>query len=480
MRIVQLATEFAPIAKAGGLGEVILGLSRELKRTGHEIEIILPKYDFIDMKSLRSVNLEVPDFKCFEKGKPHANAMWAAECEGLSLHLLDARHPAGYFHRGKIYGCEDDTSRFLYYSRAAIEYLAPTHRPIDVLHLHDWPVAAAALFVRDLFKLPVKTIVITIHNAAYQGKCAPWDLDYIGLNSKLYLTKEKLQDASHPELINLLKGGLLYSDIITTVSPTYAKEILTPEMGYGLEPIFRERHARLHGILNGLDLKFWDPATDPLLSLPYKSGDAPEKILSAKAENRRSLAKRLNLPDTHRPWVGAITRLAHQKGPELIEVAIEETLRLGGTFLLLGSGSPPALQSHFEKLREKLKGKPIYFLFAYDEALAHQVYAALDFLVLPSLYEPCGLAQMIAMRYGTIPIARATGGHLDTIIDKKNGFLFPDFTAASEKEAIGRAVRLFKESPSSLSTLIQNGMARDWSWKNAAQEYARLFQKTLT
>jgi len=248
-------------------------------------------------------------------------------------------------------------------------------------------------------------------------------------------------------------------------------------MGYGLESTFRAKSSHLYGILNGLDLKFWDPSSDPLLISPYKSGDSPEKILGAKMENRRALAKYLNVADKERPWIGAITRLAHQKGPELIEVAILETLRLGGSFILLGSSPSKELRAHLEELKEKLKGKPVHFHFEYSEALAHKLYAALDFLVLPSLYEPCGLAQMIAMRYGTIPIARATGGHVDTIIDKKNGFLFPDFTAASEKDVLGKAVRLFREN--SLQTLIQNGMARDWSWKISAQEYVRVFQMKL-
>lgn len=491
MKIVQLATEFAPIAKAGGLGEVTLGLSRELKRLGHEVEVILPKYDFIDLQRLRHVEMEVPNFRCMEKGNSHANAMWSAECEEVPLHLLDARHTAGYFHRGKIYGCEDDAARFLYFSKAAIEYLKLKAEPIDILHLHDWHVAAAAIFVREIFRLPIKSIVLTIHNAAYQGKCAPWDLDYIGLKSEKYLAKNPFQDddPAHPGLINLLKGGVLYSDAVVAVSPTYAKEILTPEMGYGLDPTFCKIKAKLSGILNGLDLKFWDPANDRFLFATYQASDSIETVLKAKEKNRAELGKRFNLSTKKRPWIGAITRLVEQKGPELIEAALLETLRIGGTFVLLGSSPTPKIQARFENLSEKYAGESALFYFEYDEELAHQVYAALDFLVLPSRYEPCGLSQMIAMRYGTIPIARATGGHIDTIFDcenptvpseKKNGFLFSNYTSASEIETMKIAIRLFREKSSSIQLLIKNGMKIKWSWEKPAQEYLRVYTQTTS
>lgn len=487
MRIVQLTAEFAPVAKAGGLGEVAIGLSRELIRLGHQVEVIVPKYDFIDMQKLTRVNMEIPDFKCLEKGQLHANTMWSAECEEVGLHLLDARHPAGYFHRGKIYGCEDDAARFIYYSRAALEYLKLRGGPIDVLHLHDWHVALAAVLARDLFSLPIKKIVLSIHNAAYQGKCAVWDLNHIGLKGESYLTKEKLQDddPATPKIVNILKGGLVYSDAIVAVSPTYAKEILTPEIGYGLDPTFRKMKAKLTGILNGLDLKLWDPEKDRYLAAPFRSSDAYGSILKAKEKNREMLAKRFNLPSNSRPWIGAITRLVHQKGPELIDVALQETLRVGGAFVLLGSSPVPKVQDHFESLKAKCKGLFVYFHFAYDEELAHQVYAALDFLILPSLYEPCGLSQMIAMRYGAIPIARATGGHKDTIFDcedpkvsetRRNGFLFPQFTKESEIQALQRAIRIFRDKPATMQSLVKNGMAIDWSWEKPAQEYLRVYR----
>lgn len=484
MRIIQLASEFAPLAKAGGLGEVVFGLSRELTNLKEDVEVIIPKYDFIDVRKLTGIKMDVPDFKCIEKGSPQTNTMWSASYSGVRLNLLEARHPSGYFHRGKIYGCEDDVARFLYFSRAVLEYLKIKGGTIDILHLHDWHVAIAAVLARDLFQIPIRSILLTIHNAEYQGKCATWDLDAIGLKGERYLVKEKLQDddPAHPKLINLLKGGVVYADAVNAVSPTYAKEIMTAEMGYHLDPTFRKYKAKLTGILNGLDLNLWDPG--------YKPADPIEAILKAKEASREGLRKQFSLSKNHRPWIGAVTRLVAQKGPELLEEALAQTLRLGGTFVLLGSSPIPKMQAHFEALKTKYAGNGQLLLhFSYDENLARQIYTALDFLIIPSRYEPCGLTQMIAMLDGTIPIARATGGHKDTIFDcenplvdakRRNGFLFPNYTPASTTEGLERAVRLFKQNPPLIQTLIRNGMSIDWSWKRPAQEYLKLYRKMLT
>ncbi len=475
MKIVQVSAEFAPIAKAGGLAEVAVGLSRELVRLGHRVEVMMPKYDFIDMGALKGVHIEVPNFKCMEKGNAYGNAMWAAEAEGVSLRLLEARHPAGYFHRGKIYGCQDDTARFLYFSRAVVEYLKVKGGEIDVLQLHDWHVAMAAVFARDVFKLGVKCIVLTIHNAAYQGKCATWDLDYIGLKSADYL--KKMQDDLNPKLINILKGGLEYADAIVAVSPTYAKEILTKAEGFGLEHVFQRMKGKLFGILNGLDLDLWNPKKDRYLSAKFDGS-----IEVAKGKNREALAKRMGISANARPWVGAITRLASQKGPELIEAAIHETLKMGGAFILLGSEPNAKILAGLEVLKKEYRGKPVFIHLGHQDSLAHELYAALDFLVLPSLYEPCGLSQMIAMRYGTVPIARATGGHIDTIFEdpkRQNGFLFPDYTKESVTKCLERAIRIWKDKPDQMHTIIKNGLAMDWSWNKSAKEYIVVYSKCV-
>lgn len=476
MRIVHLAMEFAPIAKAGGLGEVVTGLCRELTARGEDVEILIPKYDFIDTSKLSQLKIEIPDFKCLD----YANAMWSAQAEGCHLRLLEARHPAGYFHRGKIYGCEDDAARFLYFSRAALEYLRLKKEPIDILHLHDWHVSFCAPLVKNLFKdLKVKAIVLSLHNVEYQGRCASHDLDRIGVRGLDYLTPDKLQDDYFPQTLNLLKGGIVYADAIVPVSPTYAKEILTPAYGFHLDRILRKMAPKITGILNGIDSKLWNPETDPHLSAHY----SVESVLKGKEKNR----EKLPLDRKKRPWVGAVTRLVPQKGPELLEEALQKTIERGGTFLLLGSSPLPKLQEHFDKLKEKYKGHPqVYLEYTYNEPLAHLIYASLDLLLVPSHFEPCGLTQLIAMLYGTIPLVRATGGLKDTVFDcedskipieQRNGFTFPLPTAASLNQTLERAFRLFHKEPATWQSLMRRGMLSDFSWKNPTQQYLKLYRQ---
>jgi starch synthase len=475
MRIVHIASEFAPIAKAGGLGEVTVGLCRSLSKSGHKVDVIIPKYHFINTSKLKDLRLEVPDFKCLGA----ANAAWTATVEECHLHLIEARHPAGYFHRDSIYGCEDDIARFIYFSRAALEYLSLKNEPIDILHLHDWHVSLCAPLARDLFKnLKIHSIVLSIHNAEYQGKCAIHDLDQIGLNGESYLTKEKLQDDNlkYPQSINLLKGGIVYSDAIVPVSPSYAQEILTPEYGFHLDGALRKKRGVITGILNGIDTTLWNPEQDAHLQTNY----AVESALKGKekAKERFKLEKK--------PWVGAITRLVPQKGPELLESALKKTLELGGSFLLLGSSPIPKLQEHFNKLKEKYKGNSQVFLhFEYNEALAHQIYAALDLLIVPSHFEPCGLTQLIGMRYGAVPIVRETGGLKDTVFDcedskipvaQRNGFTFRAPTPAAMNHAIERAFLLYRKEPASFKSIIRRGMEADFSWDKPAKEYLKLYR----
>lgn len=492
MKIVQLAAEFAPLAKVGGLGDVVAGLSRELTRKGENVEIIIPKYDSIDLKKISYLKLEVPDFKVFEWGNPHANAIWSGESETCCVRLLEARHPAGYFHRGKIYSCDDDIPRFLYFSRACMEYLQLRNEPIDILHLHDWHVAVVALLAKEHFQLPIKAILLTIHNAEYQGLCATWDLDAIGLRGADYLVKEKFQgnDPSWPETINLLKGGIVYSDAINTVSPTYAKEILAPKAGFHLGATLRKYQAKISGILNGIDQKFWNPASDPHLPVAYNNESSIQTIVKAKNAARKSVQKKFSLSDNHRPWVGSIVRLVPQKSPELIEEGLRETIKLGGTFILLGSSSYPEIQAHFEKLKEEFAQNHQALLhFEYDEPLSHQLYAALDFVLAPSHYEPCGLTQLIAMHYGTIPIVRATGGLRDTVFDcensaiprqERNGFVFQRAEKGDLVKTLERAFHHFRSDPATFQSMMRRAMQIDFSWKKPTEKYLKLYRNLIS
>jgi len=491
MKIVQIAAEFAPIAKAGGLGEVLLGLTRELTSQHHSVDVIIPKYSFIPPQSLGGLKIDVPDYRCIEKGQSISNAMWSAVVEDCSLRLIEARHPSGYFHRDRIYGFGDDIARFLYFSRAAMEYLKLKNEPIDILHIHEWHTAACALILKSLYanELPVRNIVFTIHNLEYQGKCAPHDLDAIGLNGASFLTPEQLQDPDfrYPETINLMKGGIVYAGAINTVSPTYAKEIVIPQMSYGLSGVLKK--ANLSGILNGIDSKIWNPSSDTFLAARYSADDSLAKIIKAKFLNKELLNKRYSLNCLDRPLVGAITRLAPQKGVHLIKEAIGQTLDANGAFVLLATATAPEIRQEFEELKEQYRDNPhVLMIFEHNEELAHQIYAALDFLLVPSLSEPCGLTQLIAMRYGAIPIVRSTGGLKDTIFDcedgmalpeQRNGFVFYEPTPAALNGALKRALHLYRTDSATHQSIMRRGMQCDYSWKKPAAEYLTLYRKLL-
>lgn len=312
------------------------------------------------------------------------------------------------------------------------------------------------------------------------------DLDAIGLNGHHYLSPDRLQDDQYPQAINLLKGGIVYADGVNTVSPTYAQEILSPSLGGALSATFRKYKHKLFGILNGIDQTIWNPETDKSLKIGYNAKDKPEAILKAKESIRNTLRKQFGLELIQRPWIGAITRIVPQKGPELLEEALHQTLERGGSFFLLGSSPIPSLQEHFNKLKKKYAdNKNVLLCFEYNETLAHQLYAALDFLLMPSQYEPCGLSQLIAMRYGTIPIVRNTGGLHDTVFDlengnttlgNRNGFVFEHSTKADLTNAIQRAVHLFSKNPSEFQAMVKRVMLQDFSWDKPAKKYMEFYE----
>ncbi len=485
MRITHIAAEFAPIAKAGGLGEVVTGLCRQLSLQHEDVEIILPKYSFIPHHLLTNLSKEKFEFPCLEASRFHTNTMWSAKVENCQLHLLETGHPSGYFQRPHIYGYPDDLAKFIYFSKAALEYLKLRGEKIDILHLHEWHTALCAPLVKEEMAqdLRVRSVIFTIHNLEYQGKCIPKDLDSIGISGKKYLLPERLQDNVHADTLNLLKGALVYADAITTVSPTYAQEILTPHFGCHLQQTLLQNKKKLSGILNGIDQKLWDPSSDASIQERFSGQDSLIQIEHAKTANKAALASQFKLDAAKRPWIGAVTRLVPQKGPELLEEALHFTVQSGGVFLLLGSSPIDSIQEHFEALKNRYENHPqVLIQLDYNEPLAHQIYAALDFTLIPSHFEPCGLTQLISMRYGTIPIVRSTGGLKDTVIDyddykvpnaSRNGFTFSN---TKELEAtLQRAFALQKKDPDSFHSLIKRAMQRDSGWKKPAAAYRQLY-----
>lgn len=486
MYVVNLSAELFPLAKAGGLGDVLQGLSLELARQNVEVEIILPKYLNLNLSSLKNLKVEYNNIPSFEDSVWHSNTIYTDSVDNIKITLIEDHHPKKYFKREKIYGYNDDTCRFIYFCRAALEYLLHQKRNIDILHLHEWQTSIAAPLYREIFAayFNIKGIVLTMHNLEHQGRCTTLDLDRIGLKGADFLNPNKMQDddPEYPNNLNLLKGGIVYSDAITTVSPTYGREILE-DKGFWLEKILRKKAYKLHPILNGIDTITFNPELDSLLPIKFARHNSVESIISAKSQNQKILCQKTELTFDNKPLVASIGRLVPQKGPDLIKHAIFQTLRQGGKFILLGSSPIKEIEEEFLNLKEMFKdNKNVSLNFEYNEELARIIYASANFLLIPSLFEPCGLTQMIGFRYGTIPIARKTGGLADTIIDidldkqNGNGFLFTHFDLDGINYALDRALNYFINKKEILFPIIQKVMQLDFSWKKPAKEYLSLYK----
>ncbi len=494
MHIVQIVTELCPIAKVGGLADVIYGLSKELSKQKHKVEIILPKYDCLNYGGLKNLKVEFRELWSYEGTHQYNNTIWSAEIDGLKVLLVEPHHPQYYFSRGIIYGCHDDIDRFVYFSRTAIEFLFKSGRQPDAVHVHDWPTALVPVLYKEMYKpLGFKTggTVLTIHNMEHQGRCQPFNLTRAGLRGDSYLEPDKMQDPYSSSHINLLKGGIEYADKITTVSPNYEKEIQTPEGGFGLEEALIKNRKKLKGILNGIDEDFWNPEKDPHLVHKYSTYSIDKhklpKLLDAKKENKRQLRTHFGLKETDAPLIGSVTRLVPQKSPELIKYALYRTVEKGSQFILLGTSPILSVQKEFEALQEEFKNNEnVSVLLDIDEALAHQIFAASDLVVIPSLFEPCGLTQLIALRYAAIPIVRLTGGLADTVFDidtsskpaeMRNGFTFDFPDRKGIDWALTRALDCFKRDKQKWQSLLVNGTRQDFSWKHSAQDYLSLYHQ---
>ena len=481
MRIVQVCAEFSPVAKAGGMGEALLGLTRELVKTHGSVEVFFPKYSWIEGKDLKDLKLEISDFRCKEKGHSVSNSIWSAEVEECPVRMVEVHHPSGYFHRKKIYGYEDDAARFLYFCKVVIEYLKEKGEPIDILHLHDWHTAPCAFLARDRL-LKVGAVLLTVHNFEYQGRCAPWDLEAVGIDPA-----GCFEDFRYPETSNLLKGGILHADAVTTVSPTYARESLAPQGAYGLSSYLKKK--KFVGILNGICMKSWNPSEDARLVANYHHDQSSQKISSQKEENKKELQRAHGLDCIGQPLFGVVTRLMPNKGTDLIEEVIDTILAQNGALALIGYAPMKEIQEQFDGLKERFKDNPRIFLcYEYNDVTARRIYAACDFLLVPSLTEPCGLTQLIALRYGAIPIVHSTGGLKDTVFDfedvtaapqKRNGIVFNAPTKEVFDSAIKRAAALWYGQASLFQLTQKRAMQGDYSWKTGAQEYLKLYRKLL-
>jgi starch synthase len=477
MHIIHIASELALIAKVGGLADVVYGLCQETLKLGHITEVILPKYDCIDYKHLTDLKIEQKNIWMFAGSNRYNNTIWSASLSELKIFLIEADHPKYFYNRGVIYGCSDDIDRFIYFSCVAMQSLLQLGKQPDILHLHDWHTSLIALLCQ---KNNLGKSVLTIHNLAHQGICS--------INT--LLDKDLLKDLDFSDSLNLLETGIIHADRIAIVSPNYQKEIQTPEGGCGLDLVLRESQKKLVSILNGIDQDYWNPAKDPYLKKNYLINEL-ENILKAKRINKYFLQKYLSLTQENVPLVSCITRLVPQKGPDLIEYGMIRTLELGGQFVLLGSISlsNSDIEEQFVSLKEKYRDdKRVAILLMNDEQLAHLIFAASDLFIIPSLFEPCGLTQMISMHYGTIPIARMTGGLVDTVFDidtsdkpfeERNGFTFefPDWQGMNW--ALERAITCYKEHKK-WQQIMKACLSYDSSWKKSAKQYIYIYEELLS
>lgn len=521
MFILHIASECAPIAKVGGLADVVFGLAKETLKHGHRVEIILPKYDCIDYSFLKDLKIAHQEIPSYDGSYSYKNTVWSSKIyqhrlnpsqlmrrdfdaqyagnlnehsqvqtrrksvkdstdagiEGLTVWLLESHHPALFFNRGKIYGCPDDIDRFIYFSRAVLEFLFKTKKNPDVIHLHDWPTALIAPLYKEMYiplGFKIGGTLLTIHNLDHQGKCSTQNITRAGLRGEEFLTPDKMQDPFQDGLINLLKGGIEYADFITTVSSSYEKEIQTIEGGCGLNTTLIKCRHKLKGILNGIDETYWNPQTDPYIASPYDL----QNVSHGKEVNKTHLRKRFGLKESKKPLVCSITRLVPQKSPDLIKHALHRTLEKEGQFILLGASASPEIEKTFQELQNNLsKNKNVALHFEYDEPLAHLTYAGSDMIIVPSLYEPCGLTQMIALHYGTIPLVRKTGGLKDTVFDGKNGltFDFPDTLGVNW--VLDRALEIYAKDREKWIGLVERGMKQEVGWKKSACDYIEIYQK---
>jgi starch synthase len=448
----------------------------------------------MDTSRIGDLKIDGGEFKTYWKGEWFPCLIWRGWVENLKVYFVDPHHPDLFFSRGCFYGCEDDADRFLFFSRAVLEFLKTRRLSPDILHVHDWQTAIVPPLLKDAYKeqelKKVKT-VLTIHNLSYQGIIDPLTFDAVGLDSKKYLNWNELQDPKEISKINLMKGGITYTDFITTVSPTYAKEILTPLGGSGLDSLLRFEQKKLKGILNGIDHAIWNPETDPFLKEHFTSREFPKDPKDIHTIDRKGFLKKLlretlRLNEAYKPIVSCITRLVPQKGISLIKRALVRTLEKGGQFVLLGTSPIPEIQADFEKIKLKYANiRDVHLHLEGDESLAHLIYAGSDMMIVPSIFEPCGLTQLIALRYGTVPIVRNTGGLADTIedidyskepVEKRNGYRFDYPDEKGIDSALDRAIDCWFHDKEKWRSLEVRGMGLDTTWTHSTKEYLQIYE----
>ncbi|WP_338065385.1 glycogen synthase GlgA [Thiospirillum jenense] len=482
--IVHITPEMAPVAKVGGLADVVFGLSRELAIRGNHVEVILPKYDTLRYDHIFEMHRVYDDLWVpWYEGAVHCTVFFGF-VHGRKCFFIEPHSQDNFFNRGSVYGFNDDVLRYAFFSRAAIEFLWKAGKHPDIIHCHDWQTALVPVFLYEFYQrlgMMHPRICLTIHNFKHQGVTGAELLRASGLHQpERFFDYNRMRDNHHPNALNLLKAGIVYSNFITTVSPRHAFEAKEQGQGFGLEPTLHTHQTKYGGVVNGIDYDVWNPEVD--LQIPARYGVSN---IDAKYDNKRALRQRFMLADNEKPIVAFIGRLDPQKGLELVRHAIFYSLEHGAQFVLLGASPDHAINNDFWGLKRMLNDSPdCHVEIGFDDDLAHLIYAGSDMMLVPSRFEPCGLTQLIALRYGTIPVVRSIGGLADTVYDKdhsdrplheRNGYRFDNYDALGLESALGRAIACYYEYPDHFRHLIENAMRADFSWNRPGEDYLNIY-----
>lgn len=458
MKIALIASEVVPFAKTGGLADVAGALPVALEDNGCEVIIIMPGYKCVADAGLKITRVS-KDISSSVLGK------------GVKVYFVEN---GPYFEREGLYmdkrgDYKDNLERFAFFCRRGLELLKEINFSADILHLHDWQSSLAGVYLkniyaRDPFYSRMKS-VLTIHNIGYQGIFPGEDFAKLGLDKGLF----NISGLEFYGKVNLLKSGIIFSELINTVSPTYALEIQDSKFGFGLEGLLKQRAKDLTGILNGLDYSIWDPGTDKFIARKFS-----QKNMEGKAYDKEDLQRACSLPvDKEIPVMGIVSRLAEQKGFDILTESLDEICKTGAQLVILGTGN---LKYHqILKKAAKKYPKALSLNLRFDDPLAHKIYAGSDIFLMPSHYEPCGLGQMIALRYGSIPLVFKTGGLADTV-NEDNGFLFSKYAKADLLKTIKRCLAAFRDRKK-WGLLMEKALRSDFSWEVSAKKYIRMYEK---
>ncbi|MGI6714238.1 MAG: glycogen synthase [Bacilli bacterium] len=477
MRILMVTSESNPFVKTGGLADVVYALSKEEVLLSHEVSIVLPLYKLIKEKHNYPLR-EMVRLNITLSWRNQEAVIYQTFVDGITFYFIGNDY---YFNRDGVYGHSDDTERFAFFSRAVLSLLKYLKKPFDIIHLHDWQPGMLPVLIKENEKgnrLFSKTkFVLTIHNPAFQGMFEPGLLpDLFEIDYRLFLDGTVRFDYA----ASSLKAAIIYADKITTVSPTHAKELLTPEGSKGLDAIIQYRKGDFIGILNGVDYGEFNPETDPHIARNFTI----RNFITGKKACKKDLLLRLHLKkDVKPPMFGLVSRLTWQKGLELAIAGFENLLKRGAYVVVLGSGEPIYEQA-LQSLRDRYP-KQMGIYIGYSDELAHKIYAGCDFFVMPSLFEPCGIGQMLAQRYGTLPIVRQTGGLCDSVIiyngenlDQANGFGFDAFSSEWMIRTLEFAYEIYHDREL-FRRLIRNALKTNNTWRKSAKKYLEVYQLAL-